>query len=404
MLGSKQNTIYIEDGHRAYARGDYQKAFSIFNELKKSPMNKDGKVSVYLGNTSLQLELYDESERAFKEALKKNTLSGEALLGLGHAYAAMGKTEDAINSYDKAIEIDSSHVDVGVFSSLGHCMHTKGDFSAAKKYYKKALELSKPDPYLLCYLGNTHFYLKEYDLAKQCYAKAMNSAKGSEDLSAIIKAMVPARKDSFGEHYYGWRMKRIKRIIKHYGLTWFEKKKILELGCGYGDIGMAFVALGADCTFVEARDSHINEMRARYSDYPKEKLLVANLDGPWPFKESFDLVLHLGLLYHLNNWEESIKEVAARSSNMVLETEVCDSDDPDFILQINEEGYDQSFTGIGSRPSGPAVEKILHECGFKFQRLTDDSCNSTPHVYDWKIANTGDHGPAFRRLWFCFKE
>ena len=48
---------------------------------------------------------------------------------------------------------------------------------------------------------------------------------------------------------------------------------------------------------------------------------------------------------------------------MVLETEVCDSDSKEFVLKINEpaESFDQSFRGVGSRPSPSNIEDIIEK-------------------------------------------
>ena len=70
---------------------------------------------------------------------------------------------------------------------------------------------------------------------------------------------------------------------------------------------------------------------------------------------------------------------------MVLETEVCNSSDPNLVLYTEEEGYDQAFNAKGSRPSSAYVEAQLRQHGCLAEALADDSCNSSFHRYDWAV-------------------
>jgi hypothetical protein len=92
-------------------------------------------------------------------------------------------------------------------------------------------------------------------------------------------------------------------------------------------------ALGADVVFVEGRDEHVQELRARLPMIDQHKILMADLDGGVNLGRDFgrfDLIIHLGLLYHLHNWRQSLSDCAALAPLMVLETAVSDGDDPTF--------------------------------------------------------------------------
>jgi hypothetical protein len=89
------------------------------------------------------------------------------------------------------------------------------------------------------------------------------------------------------------------------------------------------------------------------------------------------------------------------ADHVVIETEVSDSDDESFVLKIQEDGYDQSIHGRGSRPSPAAVEKVMRNCGFEFVRITDDRCNSGIHHYDWTPTNSGAFSHGQRAFWFA---
>lgn len=202
--------------------------------------------------------------------------------------------------------------------------------------------------------------------------------------------------DLFVGHYDDWREKRIAAIIDHYGANFFAGKTVLEVGCGYGDIGHAIAELGADVTYSDARPEHLDVLKGRW---PDAKTQVVDLDAGWPFARH-DIVLHIGVLYHLRTPELALRDAIRGGKWLVLETEVVDSSDATRTINVGEDGLDQAFNGVGSRPSTAYVERVLHDAGCTFTRVTDDRCNAGVHVYDWPDRNTGEWRDGLRRFWF----
>ncbi len=203
----------------------------------------------------------------------------------------------------------------------------------------------------------------------------------------------------FTKHYDGWRNARIAAIRGHYSDAFFAGKTLLELGCGYGDIGGAFSQLGAIVTCTDARQEHLEILRHRW---PGLTAVQADLDREWPFAQ-FDVVLHLGLLYHLEPTHSSLVHACESAHHLVLETEVCDSSSPDAIVMTDERGYDQAMNGTGCRPSAARVERLMAAAGMAFQQITDDRCNSGMHTYDWPVTESGSVRHGQRRFWFAHK-
>ncbi len=202
----------------------------------------------------------------------------------------------------------------------------------------------------------------------------------------------------FEEHYVEWRAKRVDAIRDHYGADWFSGRTLLEVGCGHADIGAAFAALDAVVTASDARDEHLEEGRRRHPEIAAWQR--ADLDAEWPFDPDFDLVLHLGVLYHLGDPEAALRRLLRSRGHIVLETEVADSSDPGYVHWTQESGYDQAFNARGCRPSPAFVERVLGEARRSFSRITDDRCNASFHRYDWDVRDTRESPDGLRRMWF----
>jgi SAM-dependent methyltransferase len=227
------------------------------------------------------------------------------------------------------------------------------------------------------------------------------------EMMNVLRALIarfrrrPMAVEEFAGHYVEWRDRRIAAIVEHYGRDFFAGKSVLELGCGFGEIGLRFRDLGARVVFSDGRAEHLETIRAKF---PEVETVVADLESEWPFEGRFDLIIHMGVLYHLKNYEHSLRAACANCEHLVLETEVCDSDDPETELFVNEEGYDQALSHVGSRPSAPRVERILDECQMIHSRVRDARCNAGYHTYDWLVGNTMSWRHGQRRLWFCCRK
>ena len=100
----------------------------------------------------------------------------------GEAYANMGKYEDAINCFDKALIINRSYADALI--NKGEALHDwKGrkkameSFNQAKGCYELILKVNPRSVEALTNKGVAHYRLEEYDKAIYCYKEALNVNK-----------------------------------------------------------------------------------------------------------------------------------------------------------------------------------------------------------------------------------
>jgi len=188
-------------------------------------------------------------------------------------------------------------------------------------------------------------------------------------------------------------------IKKYISPDYFKSKTLLELGCGYADLGNMFSELGAVVTSCDVRKEHLDIVKQRYP-HIKTLLIDGNNDKN---EEKYDIILHWGVLYHLSEIEVHLEKVSQKCDVLLLETEVCDSDDPEFFISTNENGYDQAFNKKGIRPSPSYIENVLKRNGFQFKLIIDPILNSGFHCYDWNITNSKMSIDGLRRFWICWK-
>jgi len=203
----------------------------------------------------------------------------------------------------------------------------------------------------------------------------------------------------FQSHYVQWRTSRMAGISKYIPSTFFKSKSLLEVGCGYGDIGNEFYKLGSNVTCSDARKRYIEAVNKHY---PYLNTVLFDGDNDM-LTTHYDIIIHWGLLYHLKEIEQHLERISKCCDVLILETEVSDADDDSFFISVNEEGYDQAFNSVGIRPSPTYVEKILKRNGFQYKLIQDPILNASFHVYDWNITNSKTWKHGLRRFWICWK-
>jgi len=215
-----------------------------------------------------------------------------------------------------------------------------------------------------------------------------------------LRDLVFPHANRFAGHYDDWTRRRLSVIEAYFGgHQFFRGKHLLEVGCGYANIGAHFATLGANVLSTDARHEHLSVAKKLH---PLIQTKLFDLDQGFP-QGNFDIVLHLGVLYHLKDPLQHLAQALATHSQaaFVLETEVCNVENTEYVLRISEEGYDQAFNLVGGRPSTLAVEKVVSNVGREFTRLSQPDCNSGFHIYDWEPENINvEWRYGLRRLWF----
>jgi hypothetical protein len=160
-------------------------------------------------------------------------------------------------------------------------------------------------------------------------------------------------------------------------------RTLLELGAGHGDFSQYFTDKGFLCTAAEGRLEHVDWMRKNTQIF---SIVQFDAEKPWLEKNSYDVILHFGLLYHL---ERPLDNLAWTIDHldfnvMFLETEVANYHDPEFTLVLRESGPDQALNNIGGRPTSSGIEALLESRNLDWVRMDQPELDSGIHHYSWK--------------------
>ena len=205
--------------------------------------------------------------------------------------------------------------------------------------------------------------------------------------------------ERFAGHYHAWRKSRVDCLDKYLQEEFLTGKNILELACGRADVSAGLEQKGAVVKGCDARQENLDLATQTYPSIP-----TFVYDGDTgSIDTKYDVIVHWGLLYHLNkdNHGSHVTNIVNNCDYLLLESEVCDSDDEECV-EVQEDGYDQAYNGVGSRPSESYVENLLTSNGFQFKKILDPILNSDFHVYDWQAANTKEYKNGLRRFWICW--
>lgn len=144
----------------------------------------------------------------------------------------------------------------------------------------------------------------------------------------------------------------------------------VDAGCGVGFFSQTLAECGLEVCGFDARAGNVEEARKRYPGIPFERgdieeRTIARLG-------QFDLVLCFGLLYHLENPLQAIRNLRAITGKCLLLESMCLPEERcTLLLRQEPQQDDQSLTEIACYPSEGSLVKMLYRAGFaKVYRVT----------------------------------
>ena len=157
----------------------------------------------------------------------------------------------------------------------------------------------------------------------------------------------------------------VKRLKPALGLS-----NAVDAGCGVGFFSQTLAECGLCTCGFDARAQNIEEARRRFPGIPFEQADVEAREISQLGR--FDLVLCFGLLYHLENPLQAIRNLRAITDKcLVLESMCLPEDRCSLLLRQDPRQDDQSLTEMSCYSSESSLIKMLYRSGFaKVYRVT----------------------------------
>lgn len=143
----------------------------------------------------------------------------------------------------------------------------------------------------------------------------------------------------------------------------WKTQSVADVGCGVGYFSGFLEELGFDVVGFDARSENVQEAKRRH---PSIEFHVANVEEPSVLQRgSFDLVLCIGLLYHLESPLKAFRNLAAMANQLLLiESYATPQRETAFYLREELHLEDQSLTSLALYPSESSLIKICYKMGF----------------------------------------
>ncbi len=114
---------------------------------------------------------YSTALKEYSKAIEMHPAFVEAYNNMGEIYSRLGKRDNAITTYKRALDIERNHK---VLLNLGVEYYNNLDYTTSVKYFKESVAQSPDFVEGNFYLGMACFNLKNYQLAEKCFSKVVS--------------------------------------------------------------------------------------------------------------------------------------------------------------------------------------------------------------------------------------
>jgi FkbM family methyltransferase len=159
------------------------------------------------------------------------------------------------------------------------------------------------------------------------------------------------------------RGETMRRLLKKL-MPALQLSTAVDVGCGVGFFSQMLRECGLQVRGFDGRSQNIAEARARFPDIPFEQGDVESA----AIRDSakFDLVLCFGLLYHLENPLQAMRNLHALTGKCLLLESMClPGEKTDTLLREEPRLDNQSLTEVAFYPSESALVKMMYRAGFR---------------------------------------
>jgi tetratricopeptide (TPR) repeat protein len=155
LYNQRQFTVVVEQA--LALTGRYPEAFVVWN---------------ILGASTAQIGKHEEAIDAYNKALSLKPDNAAVHNNLGNNFRDQGKMEEAIDSYNKALSLKPDYADA--YYNLGNALQDQGKMDEAIDAYNKALSLKPDNAFVYNNMGNILRDQGKHEEAIDAYNKALS--------------------------------------------------------------------------------------------------------------------------------------------------------------------------------------------------------------------------------------
>lgn len=183
--------VQQKEGQFFEALANYKQAFKINPSLEP---NSDAAVNLKaLGDTFIQKSSFEEAIFSYEKAIQLDPFYVEAYSSLGNFYLKQKQVDKARENLEKVIDIDSGNLEA--YISLGDIYRQQKEWQQAEQIYKKALKLKPYDAKLSQSLGQTYQELGLIQQAIEYYLQAITLEPTNGELYNLLGEAFYKQKD-----------------------------------------------------------------------------------------------------------------------------------------------------------------------------------------------------------------
>lgn len=166
-------SMLLRDNKFEEAKGLYLKAYEIDDNHFVTLLG--------YGVTLKHLRDFDKAAEVLQKAITQNPNSVDAQFNLGNIFLIQGNIEEALETFNRIILIDSTH-NMSHYN-IGVCLQKQGHTIEAIKCFRNAIEYGATGTQVFSALGKSLDDIGELEQAYSLYQKAMTQWKGEADLA-----------------------------------------------------------------------------------------------------------------------------------------------------------------------------------------------------------------------------
>jgi tetratricopeptide (TPR) repeat protein len=203
IVDLKQNAVLLkaksilEEGDKLYKGGDFAGAAKKYEEARTMiPENKQGGVLVQIGRAYAQLKQGDQAIASFQKAIEIAPDQSDYRKALAQYYLGNKQYDEALNVYSDPRTTGKVPPDQAVFT-LGQALSNQGNSEVAELAFEKALKLNSQNVDAMYELGMLLYYGKKNDArAKELLVKYVELGKDKAKLDNASTVLVVIKRRS----------------------------------------------------------------------------------------------------------------------------------------------------------------------------------------------------------------